>query len=51
MTAGMQEAQTNKVKISADEFSPELVDCVISFIYSGCSDICKDQPRPKRCSC
>jgi hypothetical protein len=32
---GVKEAQTNNVRISAEDFSPELVDCVISFLYSG----------------
>lgn len=33
--AGLQEAQTNNVIISSEDFSPDLVDCVVSFIYSG----------------
>ncbi|KAK7700609.1 hypothetical protein SLS64_010752 [Diaporthe eres] len=37
--AGTQEAQTNNVNISAEDFSPEVVDCTISFIYSGVVNI------------
>lgn len=44
--AGVQEAQTNGVNISAEDFSPELVDCAISFIYSGgwYSLFCRTRP-------
>lgn len=39
LSGNFQEAWTNNVDIHADDFSPDLVDAVIRFIYSGAVDV------------